>query len=198
MTIAELKQQVGAKNLRLEATVVSVYPAEQKDWNGKLFWSQGLVVKDSTGSTSSMKLATNTQQEALPPSAVGRQMAFQVGVKQGTNGVVFLNAHLYPDQQAADRQAPQQGYQQAQQGYQQAAQSTNPADEARVRSMCLSYAKDLVVAEKLMLDMAYDQADRFYAYITTGKKSASIVPSPPVQLPEDPNGPDYPQDDIPY
>ena len=48
MTINELKQQIGAKNLRLEASVVSVYPAEQKDWNGKVFWSQGVVVKDST------------------------------------------------------------------------------------------------------------------------------------------------------
>jgi len=192
MTINELKQQIGAKNLRLEASVVSVYPAEQKDWNGKVFWSQGVVVKDSTGVTESMKLAMNTQQEALPPSAQGRQMAFQVSVKQGTNGTVYLNAHLYPDQQAADRQAPQSP--------QQANQPVSNGEEVRVRSMCLSYAKDLVAADRWPLDMIYTKADNFYSYITTGKKPNLTASEKAVYEngPEDPNGPDYPPEDIPY
>ena len=187
MTIAELKQNDGAKNLRFEATVVSAYPAKLIPNNGKPFWSQGLVVRDSTGVTTSVKLGLKTEQEQLPVSTKGRQYAFSASI----NGQ-YINLHLYPDQQAADRQAPQSP--------QQANQPVSNGEEVRVRSMCLSYAKDLVAADRWPLDMIYTQADKFYGYITTGKKPNLTASEKAVYEngPEDPNGPDYPPEDIPY
>lgn len=43
------------------------------------------------------------------------------------------------------------------------------AEDIRIRSMCLSYAKDLLVAGKITSDILYSQADRFYQYIISGK-----------------------------
>ena len=42
-------------------------------------------------------------------------------------------------------------------------------DAVRNRSMCISYAKDLVVAGKLEIGQIITAAEKFYLYMTSGK-----------------------------
>jgi len=85
--------------------------------------------------------------------------------KQGQEGQYNYFKRYNPQYDQPSQPPPQK----PQQGAPVASQSTNGSEMVRIRSMALSYAKDLVCNGKLELELLESRANEFTAYIMTGK-----------------------------
>lgn len=166
MLISELKQNVGAKGLSLDAEVLFVYRAE----NRGSFWSQGVKVKDGSGEESSMKLGFDTEQQALQSNVVGQMMNFKVNVVQKIpGGPIYLNGHLGNNPTMQTQPQYQPPPQQAQQAPQQAAQPPINKDLLIVRQNVLNRAVDMAIAQGVYNNKAIEfTAEYFKDYVFNG------------------------------
>ena len=96
------------------------------------------------------------------PLVSGAPISVEVSSYQGTTRFKkFDPQYGQPPSPAAPQKPPQAAP--------VAPKSTNGGDMVRIRSMALSYAKDLVCEGKLGLELLENRADEFTVYIMTGK-----------------------------
>jgi len=108
---------------------------------------------------------------ALPTVAqIGQRLSFYVKAKIYSPTKTYYNGYWNNTAQVA---------QVATQGVAAQTSKANPTtdgDASRIRSMCVSYAKDLAVAGKIEVDMINCTAEDFRVYIETGQVATQEDP----------------------
>lgn len=163
MTFEELRQNVGAKDLSFAGKVQKAFPAEQKEGNYGPYYTQNLLMLDSADEKAYVRLQLKSDTEQI--TQTGQMLAVRVSPSQGKDGKVYFNGKV--GQMAPKPQATQPKPQTFQPQGQTPKTQFGEAEETKLRSMCASYAKDIIVAgiTNYTPDNLRDIADDFLAYI---------------------------------
>lgn len=148
-------------------------------------------IADDNGVSHNVHIYQGTGQ--LPqPAQLQQRHSFSLSTFQGNyqNKPYTGYSGFWQDDAQVRQPQPQQGQTappQTQQGTQQARQRTNDDDMVRIRSMALSYAKDLVVAGKITQKGLTITANEFTSFIMTGRwfKDNQSAPDDPPPPPDD-------------
>lgn len=166
MTFEELRQNVGAKDLSFAGKVQKAFPAEAKEGNYGPYYTQNLLMLDSAEEKAYVRLQLKSEAEQV--TRAGQILAVKVTPSQGKDGKIYFNGKLgVTAPKPQPKPAPQPN---------QAAKTNGfgESDEAKLRSMCASYAKDIIVCGAFTFspENLQDVADVFLAYIK-GQKIAA-------------------------
>jgi hypothetical protein len=166
MTFEELRQNVGAKDLSFAGKVQKAFPAEQKDGNYGPYYTQNLLMLDSADEKAYVRLQLKSETEQI--TQAGQVLAVKVTPSQGRDGKIYFNGKLgVTAPKPQPKPAPANGTAPKANGF-----ADN--EETKLRSMCASYAKDIIVAgiTNYTPDNLRDIADDFLAYIKGQKPAA--------------------------
>lgn len=161
----------------LTGTIQNVEPPDSSDNYGNQY--QFITITDANQQPNRGRIGAKIPYTSQD---IGKQISVNVEQKQSQKG-----PYLY-------FKKPQDNQYQGQQGPQQARRATNGEDMIKkVRSMALAYAKDLVVAEKLIYSNLEATAIEFTSFIMSGQSFKQPVNQPQ----ETRNNPEWVGDDPP-
>jgi len=162
----------------------------QKEFNSKGTPLQKITIND--GEDIMKATVYLGKGEPMPVTLVGSEQSFSLKAKDYKGNTYFGGFWNNPN--PTPKQAPKQydnagkDYSKANKSYDKAEKSYDKASNEKTRSVCLSYAKDMVIGETLPIDEMYTEAQKMVDFVES--KNGFVENEPAKES--------NPEDDLPF